>query len=83
MSKAAEWSSRLSRHDSQESVAAFCRREGVSASQYYYWRRRAPRRFVELSVTQASLVVDVGGARINVPAGFDATHLRAVVDALL
>jgi len=83
MSKSAEWSARLSRYDPHESVAAFCRREGVSAAQYYYWRRRAGGRFVELGVSHASLVVEVGGARINVPADFDATHLRAVVDALL
>jgi transposase-like protein len=84
MSKAEEWSARLSRHDPRESIAAFCRREGVSTASFYYWRRRVGARFVEVSVApSAPLVVEVGDARIEVPVHFDAAHLRAVVDALL
>lgn len=84
MSKTEEWSARLSRHDPRESVTTFCRREGVSTASFYYWRRRVGSRFVEVNVTtKTPLVVEVGGARIDVPVDFDAAHLRAVVDALL
>jgi len=39
--KADEWQQRLSRfQQSQLTVAAFCRQEGVSAPSFYLWRKR-------------------------------------------
>ena len=88
MSKSEEWSARLSRYVVGESVVAFCLREGVSTASFYAWRRRLGPRFVEVDVStepavaSPPLVVEVGVARVEVPAGFDPGHLRAVVDAL-
>ena len=83
MTKTEEWQERLGRYESSGlSAAEFCREEGVSTASLYSWRRRLPR-FVEVALPVAStLFVEVGGARIEVPADFDPSHLRAVVAAL-
>jgi hypothetical protein len=41
MEKAAAWRERFDRfHRAGTSIARFCRREGISASAFYLWRRR-------------------------------------------
>lgn len=73
------------------SVTAFARRHGVSRSRLVWWRDRvkavAPRFLPVRVVTVATpavapLEVIAGSRRIVVPAGFDAAHLRAVLQAL-
>jgi transposase-like protein len=78
------------------SVAAFCRRHGLSAASLYAWRRRlsvaAPGpAFVEAKLTdvpapaEAAGVVEVwlrGGRRVRVGSGFDPQLLKELVAAL-
>jgi len=78
------------------SAQAFCRRAGISRATLRSWqqdaaeRREAPRSsslFARVKVTPSSetsrpLEVHVGQACVVVPPGFDAHHLRAVVEAL-
>lgn len=79
-------------------VASVAAELGLPASTAYRWIReladagastalvRAEPRFVELlpeSAFDARLVVEVGTAKIEVRAGFDAVLLRSVVDALV
>lgn len=82
---------------SGRSAAEYAARRGYSAESLFRWARPpscaplalssgAPH-FVRLEVTAsaprpAEVVVELGRARIRVPAGFDPEHLRAIVDAL-
>ena len=77
------WRLRMARRArSSVSVAAFCKREGVSPASFYYWRRRLQSadgpQFVPVRVTTAAGVeVVLGNGRIvRVPAGTDAGWLR-------
>jgi transposase-like protein len=74
-----------------EPVPSAARRLGVTTSTAYAWMRRSkvsdspPPTFLELVTSGASgeaLVVRIGGAVIEVRAGFDAGLLRAIVAAL-
>ena len=43
--KVREWRRRMTRfEEAQQSVAEFCRREGVSAPSFYQWRKRLAQR---------------------------------------
>jgi len=78
------------------SVAAFCRREGLSEPAFYAWRRRlaekpsAPARkaktavFVPLGLVAVETPLEVvsGSAVVRVRRGFDPATLRAVLGAL-
>ena len=82
--------------DSGQGVAAFCRDRGLTASQFFAWRKRlrqAAAGFLEVQVlrtpAQASVVnsraIEIclsEGRRILVEPGFEPNHLRAVVAAL-
>jgi len=77
---------------SSQSVAAFCRERGLAAAQFYAWKARLRRtgvgRFLPVHVSEmgqagGSIEVRLGGGRsLIVAAGFDAAHLRAVLDVL-
>jgi transposase-like protein len=83
---------------SGKSVAAFCRERGVRASQMFYWKHRVPKRamaeFVQLGVAPApgieqgatrARAIEVrltGGRSVVVEPGFDASHLRALLEVL-
>jgi transposase-like protein len=79
---------------SKQTAYRFSQDQGVSASSLARWiaevkeqgDERAGVDFVRLEVARAEprdhLVVEVGGARVQVERGFDAKLLRAVVDAL-
>ena len=84
--------------DSGLSIRDFCRGRGLHESAFYFWRReltqrdrRQPSRaastqlaFVPVRVI-ASVPLEVvlrSGQVVRVGPGFEATHLRAVVDAL-
>jgi hypothetical protein len=62
--KSQEWQRRFRRfHKSRQSVATFCRQEGISAASFYLWKKR---------LAQASgLVASPAGA----PAGFRSVRL--------
>jgi hypothetical protein len=76
----------------RQSVAEFCRKEGVSAPAFYHWRKRlAPRprpaeealgfRRVRL-VTPGGVAVQLpGGTQLHVPTS-DRRVLRLVIDTL-
>jgi len=72
-----------------EAVPTAAKRFGIGTSTAYKWLRRAsgvekPPTFLELVASGGAdrLVVRVGGAEIEVRAGFDAGLLAAVVAAL-
>lgn len=79
------------------SASEYAARRDYSVASLRRWAKVAGRgvgslevtvpRFVRLEVApsprSSTLVVEVGGARIQVERGFDAEHLRAVVAALL
>jgi predicted transcriptional regulator len=78
-------------------MAAFCRKRGLSAPQFYWWRKRlgqvAARKFVEVKMAPtavaSAMVLDpaieihlAAGCSLRVRPGFDADHLRAVLAVL-
>jgi hypothetical protein len=91
--KAGEWQRRMRRFwKAGESVAEFCRKEGVSAPSFYQWRKRLtrqPRPREEVSgfkavrlVAAASVAVRLpGGTQLEVPTA-DPEVLRLVIDRL-
>ena len=95
--KAQEWRQRFFRFEkSRQSIAAFCREEGISAPSFYLWRKRlaatpiarpgatpAPAGFRPVRLLPAaSLTVHLpGGVQLVVPIS-DAEGLRTVVDAV-
>jgi transposase-like protein len=90
------WAATIGRHGrSGLSVDAFCRREDVSPSSFYRWRRRLGRGSADGSgvfVSLGTLRLDDGGSgvevvldspvRLRVRRGFDASTLRAVLAVL-
>lgn len=95
--KAQEWWQRFLRFEkSRQSIAAFCREEGVSAPSFYVWRKRlgvapavpsdippVPAGFRPVRfLPGASLTARLpGGTRLVVPM-LDPEGLRAVIDAV-
>jgi hypothetical protein len=78
--------------EAQQSVAEFCRREGVSAPSFYHWRKRlggglgraeepGDFRRVRLVGSTGVAVRLPGGTQLHVPT-FDREALRLVIDAL-
>jgi len=96
--KAQEWRQRFLRFEkSRQSIAAFCRAEGVSAPSFYLWRQRlraastarpgttlAPEGFRPVRLLPAaSLTAQLpGGTQLVVPLS-DPEGLRAVLDAVV
>jgi transposase-like protein len=95
--KVREWKRRMARfQEARESVAQFCRKEGVSAPSFYQWRKRlaqrssqgkgkaaeATARFTPVRLVAAtSVAVELpGGTRLHVPT--DPETLRLVIDTL-
>lgn len=91
--KVREWQRRMERFEAaQQSVAEFCRKEGVSAPSFYQWRKRlagrsrlaegaAGFRPVRL-VGSAGVAVQLpGGTQLCVPTS-DRRALRVVIDTL-
>lgn len=95
--KVREWKRRMARfRELRQSVAEFCRKEGVSAPSFYQWRKRLARRSGQgkgnaaeatARFTPVRLVRSVGvavrlpgGTRLHVPT--DAETLRLVIDTL-
>jgi hypothetical protein len=91
--KMREWQRRMARfEEARQSVAEFCRKEGVSAPSFYQWRKRLarrPRQGEEATgfrpvrlVSSAGVVVQLpGGTRLQVPTA-DRRALRLVIDTL-
>jgi hypothetical protein len=94
--KLAEWRRRLRRfRQSRQSIAGFCRQEGVSAPSFYLWRKRLadagpPRpttespagfRPVRLMPTAGVSVQLPGGTQLLVPSG-DVQSLRAAIEVI-
>ena len=80
---------------SGQSVAAFCRAQGLCAPQFYEWKKKwgeRDRRFVEVKTAAAAMPPAPVGAgievrlkndvRVLVPPGFDANHLEALLSLL-
>ena len=88
------WAERLARFASAEqSVAAFCAREGVSPNSFFYWKRQlaAPSSppdagplFLPVRVTPAAPVEVAlpSGAVVRIAPGCDLSFVRSLVDAL-
>jgi hypothetical protein len=87
------WSERLARFSAAEqSVTAFCAREGVSTNSFFYWKRRlaAPAApdggplFLPVRVTPVSPVEVVlpSGAVLRIAPGCDLAFVRSLLDAL-
>jgi hypothetical protein len=83
--------------ESGQSVAAFCRERGLSAPQFYFWKKRlskaAETKFLEAVVVKqqpAGAGLACGGIEIRlrggysllVEPGFDTGHLRALLAVL-
>jgi len=95
--KRQEWQRRLRRfHKSRQSIAAFCRQEGVSPPLFYLWRKRlapaaraeglgdgSPAGFRPVRIVAAAgvCVQLPGGTQVLVPGG-DAESLRLVIETL-
>lgn len=92
--RAAYWRGVISRQEaSGQSIAAFCRDEGISQGSFFWWRRELARRqpatpqFVPLPIaaTGASTDFEVrlpGGTSVVVPARFDASSLERLLQAV-
>ncbi|AUX31277.1 uncharacterized protein SOCE836_034060 [Sorangium cellulosum] len=89
----AKWADRVRAwRESGESAEEFARSRGFAASTLHGWSSRLSRaerpRFLRLvpkapaAMSAPELVVEVGGARVRVVAGFDPTLLAEVVRAL-
>jgi hypothetical protein len=88
------WTERLTRFSAAEqSVAAFCAAEGVSANAFFYWKRQlaAPAvgpdggpLFLPVRVTPASPVEVVlpNGALLRLAPGCDLAFVRSLLTAL-
>ena len=78
-------------------MAGFCRERGVSAAQFYWWRKRLEqvesKKFVEVKMAPtavaSAMALDpaieihlVAGCYLRVRSGFDARHLQAVLAVL-
>ena len=91
--KVREWQRRMARfQEAQESVAEFCRKEGVSAPSFYHWRKRLAQRagpaepaagFRPVRLVPSSVVVVQlpGGTQLHVPTS-DPQALRLVINTL-
>jgi hypothetical protein len=91
--KAREWQRRMLRfRKARESVAEFCRKEGVSAPSFYQWRKRLARQprpakegagFTPVRLVAASSVAVrlPGGTQLHVPTS-DSHALQLVIDTL-
>ena len=79
---------------SGQGVAAFCRERKLCAASLFAWKKRlsqatigqfVPVRLVESAEPACSRAIEVrlcGGRSVIVEPGFDAAHLRAVLDVL-
>ncbi len=79
---------------SGQGVAAFCRERNLCAASFFAWKQRlsqagigqfVPVRLVESAEPACSRAIEVrlcGGRSVMIEPGFDAAHLRAVLDAL-
>jgi transposase len=92
------WRDRLDRfHNSGLSVRAFCARERLPESAFYFWKRQLAARDAQAQPAQPAFVpvrvlaappssplevVLAAGRIIRVPPGFDPALLRAVLAAL-
>ena len=91
----AKWRRLIAEHErSGQSVAAFCRERGLCAPYFFSWKKRLTRpaaaeRFVAVEVEESptpaagsAIEIRVGGCSVLVEPGFDARHLRAVLDTV-
>ncbi len=88
-----EWQRRMARfQEAQQSVAEFCRQEGVSAPSFYQWRKRLTQqpgtteeaggfRTVRLVGSAGVSVRLPGGTQLQVPTS-DLRALQLVIDRL-
>jgi hypothetical protein len=79
---------------SGQGVAAFCRERKLCAASFFAWKKRlsqasigqfVPVRLVDPAGPACSRAIEVrlcGGRSVMIEPGFDAAHLRAVLDAL-
>lgn len=88
-----EWQRRMERfEEAQQSVAEFCRKEGVSPPSFYQWRKRLarrPRPAEEAAGFRAVRLVGSAGVAVQLPSGTqlqvptsDRRALRLVIDTL-
>lgn len=88
------WAERLARFvTAEQSVAAFCAAEGVSANSFFYWKRQlvgpavaaeAAPCFIPVRVAAAVPVEVVlpNGATLRLAPGCDLAFVRRLIDAL-
>lgn len=94
----AKWRGLMAEHKgSGQTVAAFCRERGLCAPHFLAWKKRLSQSstepFVAVEVVEArepqsrtvnqAIEIRIGSGRVVVvEPGFNATHLRAVLDVL-
>jgi transposase-like protein len=68
--KRREWQQRLARFEqAQQSVAEFCRQEGVSAPSFYQWRKRLAERPQAAASFRPVRLVPAAGVTVQLPGG--------------
>ena len=86
-----DWKKRIEQHRrSGLSAAAWCKQHGIRENQFHYWRRAvetpevAPDagRFVRVSGVEAVELFVGEKLRLKVPAGFDSTELKRLLEVL-
>ena len=94
--KLAEWRRRLRRfHKSRQSIAVFCRQEGVSAPSFYVWRKRLREADPQRPTAESPAgfrpvrLVPAAGVSVRLPGGTefvvplsDAEGLRTAIEVL-
>jgi len=90
MNKEQQWKRRIVKWQvSGETQSAFCRKHRLPLATFKYWRDKVLKaekeRFVEILPTRVAEPFEVklaSGALIRVPANFDGSSLRNLVEAL-
>ena len=86
-----EWQKRFEEQKRSElSVAAWCKREGIAANKFHYWRQRLserneagePGRFMKLGGVEPVELHIGERLRIRVPANFEAASLKRLLEVL-
>ena len=88
MSKEEEWKQHFEQQaQSGLSHAGYCRREGIKDKQYFYWKRKfsgskEAGSFVPVGKLSDCLELCIGEVSIKVPAGFQQSELKRVLELL-
>ena len=86
-----EWKNRVEeQRQSGQSISAWCRQEGLSKDQFYYWRKRLSDEggavtegsFVRIDKVEPVELVLGGKVSLRIPANFDGVSLKRLLEVL-